>query len=233
MTAGAETPDTGLVTWSSEGQEGGRFHSRRLHVPTAGSGLTLGRGYDMKCRSVATVIQDLTAAGVTLADATRIAGGAGLSGEDARRFIADAELEDFEIGRAEQRRLFDIAYAAELREVRRICEKKDVASRYGACTWDRLHEAIVELLVDLKFRGDYTPSSRARLQRLVAKNDLEGFARAIALRSAWPGVPNDRFQRRVAFIQEAVKRQRALQARARTRARLIAPEMRTVVAPLP
>ena len=42
-----QEPKEGKVTFNSEGTEGGFFHSRKLHVPTASSGLTLGRGYDM------------------------------------------------------------------------------------------------------------------------------------------------------------------------------------------
>ena len=40
MTA-LDVPEIGIVTWDSEGSEGGRFHSRRLHVPSDTSGLTI------------------------------------------------------------------------------------------------------------------------------------------------------------------------------------------------
>jgi hypothetical protein len=46
--ADALAPSTGLLTWGAEGTEGGRFHSRVLQFPPGASGLTLGRGYDMK-----------------------------------------------------------------------------------------------------------------------------------------------------------------------------------------
>ena len=36
----ATTPSEGLVTWDSEGAEGGPYHSRILQVPTDESGLT-------------------------------------------------------------------------------------------------------------------------------------------------------------------------------------------------
>ncbi|MEX0729512.1 MAG: hypothetical protein WED00_03675 [Aquisalimonadaceae bacterium] len=42
------TPQKGLLTFEAEGTEGGRFHSRHLHVPSGMSGLTLGRGYDFR-----------------------------------------------------------------------------------------------------------------------------------------------------------------------------------------
>ena len=40
------------------------YHSRRLHVPDGNSGLTLGRGYDLRKRMNADVQADLANAGV-------------------------------------------------------------------------------------------------------------------------------------------------------------------------
>jgi len=88
-------PDRGEVTWKSEGTEGGKHHSRRLHVPTDSSGLTLGRGYDMGKRSAADIVSDLTRAGVVLKDAQTLSGAAGLTGDEARQFIRDHKLEKF------------------------------------------------------------------------------------------------------------------------------------------
>jgi hypothetical protein len=38
----------GQATYNSEGNEGGKYHSRKAHHPTAASGVTIGRGYDLK-----------------------------------------------------------------------------------------------------------------------------------------------------------------------------------------
>lgn len=46
-----EKPKEGTITFDSEGTEGGLFHSRKLHVPTFSSGLTIGRGYDMRFKT--------------------------------------------------------------------------------------------------------------------------------------------------------------------------------------
>ena len=58
-------PTRGIVTYDSEGVEspGSLFHSRVLHVPSNTSGVTIGRGYDMK-----------------LKDRAKIEGGAGRQG---------------------------------------------------------------------------------------------------------------------------------------------------------
>ena len=59
-------------------------------------------------------------------------------------------------------------------------------------------------MIDLRFRGDYTPRARRFLQRHVAANDLAAVAAALARRENWPGVPADRFERRRRFASEAL-----------------------------
>src|SRR5687767_6789147 len=75
-------PKRGIVTFESEGVEspGGKFHSRVLHVPGEASGVTIGRGYDMKLKSRAKIEQELAEARVPRADAKEIAKAAGLFG---------------------------------------------------------------------------------------------------------------------------------------------------------
>lgn len=203
-----DVPETGMVTWDSEGSEGGRYHSRRPHVPSASSGVTIGRGYDMKSRTSSGVLVDLLRAGVPRADAERLARGAGLHGEAAKRFLRENGLGEFEISPAAQRKLFEIAYEAEAAEARRLATKEDVRAKYGEVDWERLDPAIREMLIDMKFRGDYTPGARAKIQKLVVANDLEGFARDLADRANWPDVPKDRFERRKRFLEAAVAARR-------------------------
>lgn len=62
--------------------------SNHLHWPKAGSGVTLGPGYDMKGRDAATIKRDLTAIGVDPAAARKAGEGAGLTGSAARDFAA-------------------------------------------------------------------------------------------------------------------------------------------------
>ena len=203
------TPSVGLVTWDSEGQEGGPFHSRKLHVPSTSSGLTIGRGYDMKERKAAGIIQDLTASDVGLTDATTLSAAAGLSGEAAKDFITEHGLEDFEISKLGQKLLFLRTYEEIKADVKRICGKADVAKKYGATDWNKLHPAIVDILVDLRFRGDYTSNARALIQKTVAKNDLVAFAKVLKQASHWTGVPSDRFNRRVAYLNKALAAHKA------------------------
>ena len=63
--------------------------SNHLHHPSAGSGVTIGPGYDMKDRSKTAVAADLRAIGVAPADAAAAAEGAGKSGTAAGTFVRD------------------------------------------------------------------------------------------------------------------------------------------------
>lgn len=80
-------PSKGLLTWEAEGQEGGIYHSRVLHVPSSSSGLTLGRGYDMRDKSSSFISAQLVKAGLNLVDANRLAAGARLKGRAAESFM--------------------------------------------------------------------------------------------------------------------------------------------------
>lgn len=61
--------------------------SNQLHWPGGTSGVTLGAGYDMKCRSKTTIIRDLTAIGLNYEVAEIAAHATGLSGEEAKKFV--------------------------------------------------------------------------------------------------------------------------------------------------
>ncbi|MEW5287776.1 hypothetical protein ABW286_00930 [Erwinia papayae] len=78
-------PKEGLLTFRAEGNNlaGSRYYSRKLHWPGVaskcnayGSGVTFGRGYDMKHRSAGEIIADLTYVGIPVGQAKKIAGGA-------------------------------------------------------------------------------------------------------------------------------------------------------------
>jgi len=194
-------PTVGKVTWDSEGGEGGRYHSRRLHVPSTSSGLTLGRGYDFRRKTVKKATEDLTAAGCKKIDLLKKA--VGLFGTTAKQFIVDNDLLDYEISSDEQVKLFNISYKDEEAAVKRICTKKDVEKLYGECDWDKLDSTIKQVAVDLKFRGDYTGSTRKFVQKPIADNDFDAFKKVLVDESNWSKVPKDRFRRRKEFINKA------------------------------
>lgn len=199
-------PSYGVVTFDSEGTEGGRYHSRILHVPSEFSGLTLGRGYDMKEKSGAKIVSDLGKAGVNANAASIFITASGKHGATARQFIIDNDLLDFQITPQVQLNLFEIAYADELSETKRICTSERVEKRYGKCDWDKLDYRIKEIVVDLKYRGDYTDNSRAYIQTPIVNNDFEAFKKAIDDKSIWLTVPEARYEMRKRFLATAVKK---------------------------
>ena len=196
-------PLVGKVTFESEGAEGGPYHSRTLHVPSAISGLTIGRGYDMKTKTAIKISKDLASADIAQKDATLLAKAAGLSGQMAKNFIKTHKLEKYEITQKQQVKLFQISYKEEEEETKRLCTKADVVAKYGSCNWQALSPAIKQVLVDLKFRGDYTGGTRKFLQKHVSANDTKEFLKELSDKSNWlmQRVPADRFQRRVNFLK--------------------------------
>jgi hypothetical protein len=194
----------GQMTFDSEGNEGGTWHSRKPHVPSESSGLTIGRGYDMKFRTKEQVEKQLLAAGLNKTDAVLYAGGAKLSGKTAKEYIAKSALP--EITLEQQKKLFEITYAEIEEYAKQLCTSKEVEAQYGACDWEKLHPAIRELIIDLRYRGDYTPTTRKKVQPLVVTNDLPGLAKLMTDRDFWEPVPSDRFNRRAAFMKLAVEK---------------------------
>lgn len=67
-------------------REAKRNESNRLHWPKGSSGVTLGPGYDMKKRSQARIIRDITSIGIDIDTAKSIAKGAGLTESKAKNF---------------------------------------------------------------------------------------------------------------------------------------------------
>ena len=195
-------PSYGLVTWESEGAEGGRYHSRKLHVPSSSSGLTIGRGYDCKRKPELQIYNDLISSGVEDKFATLLKHATNLSGTTAAQFIIDNDLLDFQVSAEIQEKLFKISYDLEKSEVQRICRKTQVEKIYGVTDWDSLNCAIKDITIDLKFRGDYTPSLRRIIQKHIAENNLSEFKQIIKDKNNWSNVPQDRFKRRSLFMDE-------------------------------
>lgn len=199
------TPTKGKLTWDVEGHEGGPHHSRRLHVPDGNSGLTLGRGYDLRERQGPNVQADLANAGVPGDLAFKISRAAGKRGINASRFVIDNDLLDFEITPQAQLKLFAKVYDEHLADVKRISNDVFTAKKYGKVNWEKLDHRILDVLVDLRYRGDYKKDKMEFLQKHVANNDFEKFKAEIVKNSNWPEVirnARDRFERRKEYVEK-------------------------------
>lgn len=194
----------GQLTFDAEGLETpGKYFSRKPHVPGAWSGVTIGRGYDMKERSKDEIIDDLNAAGAPLVKAKKLSRCRGLKGARARNFLTENNLTDLTITPEQQWQLFNSTYEELEGDVIRICSKTDVAAKYGETDWDQLHFLIRDITIDLRYRGDYTGATRERVQPILVINDLDALASLMADRNYWVGslnVPNDRFKRRRDYL---------------------------------
>lgn len=193
-------PTYGEVTWESEGAEGGPYHSRCFTVPSTSSGLTVGRGYDMKEKTQKKISEDMTAIGLAQAQADIIKKAAGLSGTSAGSFVVENDLLDFQLTPEQQLALFKISYDGLVKDVKRISADAANVSEYGSVDWENLNSIIKDITVDLRFRGDYTKTSRKNIQKSIADNDLKEFKKQLKDSTKWSGVPQDRFDRRVKFL---------------------------------
>lgn len=192
--------DAGQVTFDAEGNDDPKsiYYSRRLHWPKGGSGATIGRGYDMKERSKASIIADLTAAGLSPADAKKYAEGAGLQGAAAEKFVADNKGVLPELTREQQKKLFDITYAQTKKDIARVLNK------YLGVDLDKVKPIVRDIMVDLRFRGDLPPAMRPVIEDALKSDDPEKLLAVMSDRSKWPNVPKDRFDRRVAAIKASL-----------------------------
>ena len=196
-------PSRGLLTWHAEGNNvpGSPYFSRVPHQPTNSSGVTIGRGYDMKERSRDEVVGHLSRSGIPLAEVEILADGARLHGSAAAAFIARADVAGITITESAQLSLFEIIYPWYLQEAERLCTKPDVTTMYGECRWDSFMPLLQEVIADLRFRGDYSPNTRQLIQSAIVNGDLVGIRDAIA---QIPGVPRDRRARRTDVMNQAI-----------------------------
>ena len=208
----AQTPDSsnalivgdGQLTFDAEGSDvPGPFFSRVLHVPPGASGVTLGRGYDMKERSPDEIARQLIDAGVDPDMAGHFRDASGLTGTAARGFIRMPRFDGFEISHETQKHLFERTFARYVADVQRICRKSDVVRIYGATDWDRLHRGIRDVVVDLRYRGDYTGATRRRVQPAIVANNPVALLNTLGDRHFWRNVPQDRFKRRFDYLKVA------------------------------
>ena len=197
----------GQLTFDAEGMEvEGPYFSRRPHVPGAWSGVTIGRGYDMKERSADEILTDLTTAGVPADVASKFSACGGLMGSHAEEFLVQNDYDALLISPEQQKRLFLLTYQELEGDVLRICNKADVVAKYGSTAWATLNPYIRDIVVDLRYRGDYTPSTRQKVQPVLVNNNLTEMKQLMGDREYWVRqrrVPLDRFKRRKNYLANA------------------------------
>ncbi len=199
----------GQRTFDAEGSESlGRYFSRSITWPGgSGSGVTIGRGYDMGLRAQHQVARELGLAGVGRQDAEILSRGGGLRGNAAAVFIRNNRDIAPILSLEAQRRLFEQVTTPEtINDIKRIFAKSDTVATYGAVDWDTLPSAAQEIVFDLRYRGDYTPSTRKRIQPILASQEWHKLPELMNDTGYWSGlgVPRERIAERASIAAELV-----------------------------
>lgn len=200
----------GQLTFDAEGNDNNDspYFSRHIHWPGGVSGVTIGRGYDLGQQNDPS--SDFDSIELSQSLNNWLVESKGLSGLDAKNRYksADKSISDYEITRKQQYELFVITYNRLETDVKRICQKPDTIKVYHPNpnatpeqAWNDIPEKIKEVLVDLRYRGDYTSHARSLIQRYAYCGDLSSFGQILSNRTQWSNVPQDRFLRRIRFYE--------------------------------
>ena len=199
----------GQLTFDAEGNDNpvSRFFSRIPRVPTTSSGITLGRGYDLSERKQKDVDKHLKDVGINKKTAEKISNGVKLKGKKATDFLKKNRMQRWTLTHKQQKKLFYIAYHEMAADAKCIATDKEVEKKYGKTDWNKLNNAIKAVVIDLRFRGEYTAGTRIKIQSSIVANDLKSCTKLIGDEKYWVrenNVPKDRFQRRKDFLEKAL-----------------------------
>ncbi|MEY8713629.1 pesticin C-terminus-like muramidase [Mangrovibacter phragmitis] len=205
------TVPKGQLTFDAEGNDNNDspYFSRHIHWPGGVSGITIGRGYDLGQQN--NPASDFDSVELSQPLNNWLVESKGLSGEDAKNRYksADSSITSYEITRKQQYDIFVITYNRLEEDVKRICQKSDTIRVYHPNpnvtpeqAWNDIPEKIKEVLVDLRYRGDYTPHTRSLIQQYAYSGDSSSFGQVLSNRTNWSNVPQDRFLRRVKFYEK-------------------------------
>lgn len=129
--------------------------SRILHHPSIGSGVTIGRGYDMKKRSAGEILFTLRLAGIEEYKSQICAKASFLSGKKAASFIELYGPLVGEITHQQQIRLFELSYK-EKKDYAKNVYNRSVANIKNALSWEQIELRIRDVFVDTIYQGNNT-----------------------------------------------------------------------------
>lgn len=187
------------VTFDAEGNDDAKsiYFTRKLHWPGTWSGVTIGRGYDMKERSSADIKQDMIDSGIAEATAETFSGGAGLKNADAKAFCT--KHKDLIITQAQQKALFTVSYGE---------KSLYAADRVRAWSGEELGGlslGMQGIIIDLFYRGDITYKTHWKdIRSVVLADDLKGLLPFLKDQGYWGtggNLDDNRYQSRIAFVE--------------------------------
>lgn len=138
------------------------WFSRVLHWPGGYSGVTLGRGFDMKLRSAGEIYSTLRQAGLEEHKAVICSRATGLSGRAAGQFVTVFGPMIGEITHQQQIRLFEIAWHTKIHYARGVYlrHSADIAQRL---TWKQIDGKIKDIFIDTLYQGNRNAGVMAKL----------------------------------------------------------------------
>jgi hypothetical protein len=143
----------------------------------------------MGLRGQLQVARELALAGVPRQDAENLSRGAGLRGDTAALFIRNYQDSAPILTLEAQRRLFEEVTTPEtINDIKRIFAKSDTVAVYGVVNWDDLPSAAQEIVFDLRYRGDYTPLTRKRIQPILASQEWNKLPELMNDMAYWSGL---------------------------------------------
>lgn len=152
-----------------------KLFSRVLHWPAGLSGVTIGRGYDMKSRSAGEIMTHFRQARIEEYKGVICSKAAGLVGRQAHDFVKSYGPLVGEITHLQQVRLFEIAYKIKLLEARNLYQRVS-HTILNAPLWEKLDLRIRDVIVDIFYQGVH--NARSLFEAAIAgKEELRSYIR--------------------------------------------------------
>lgn len=206
----------GQLTFDAEGQDiEGSYFSRKPHWPGGVSGITIGRGFDVGQENDKNKINE-SLKKVSLNNRCKeinsellnwLVDGTGLKGNEAKTHLSTlnnriADKKNQIITRKQQYYLFvEVLYPDYEEYGCKLTTTKNI--KITVEEYSKLPFWIRDIIVDLRYRGDNNPSTRAKfmpvLKQCVENKEYTEFKELMNNREYWVGnikVPEDRFKRR-------------------------------------
>lgn len=172
-----------------------------MHWPEGVSGVTIGRGYDLGQQ--ADPRADLVNAGIKEPLLSWLVGAKGLHGQAAKTYLngASQEIRKHVITRKQQYMLFISVYEFMRKDILRISGVTSNVEKYGVLQWEAVDKKIQDIIVDLRYRGDYDVDARKFIQKPFTGNDMAKIKLEMSKHSNWVGVPPNRFAERNRYLE--------------------------------
>ncbi|MBW3695986.1 LysM peptidoglycan-binding domain-containing protein [Vibrio sp. T187] len=208
------TVPKGKFTFDSEGDDNplSPYFSRQAHVPNNSgvvvgrSGITIGRGLDMGNPPTGATGQSPSAlnlkelfqkSGLMPELSNWLLNVEGIQKEAALESLNNSGLDNktLTLTRKQQHLMFNQVYAYMEDKTRILLTKPDVREKFGVVDWDNLSLNVRNVLVDLTYRGDNSPSTREVFVPALVNYNAQTFKAVMSNVKAWRryDIPRGRF----------------------------------------